>query len=162
MCMCVCVCARARARACVCVCVCVCACVRACVCVCVCVCARQCARVCVCVCVCECASACVRARACVPARVRVCVEEVYILRQFNAVGISAWKVGHRVMVAVVAVKTYLHGGQRLSQHVVQFQGNSSGHVAVGPSDVGVTVPLGPIIIIIIIIIITNNNTPMAM
>ena len=66
------------------------------------------------------------------------------------------------MVAVVAVKTYLHGGQGLSQDVVQFQGNSSGHVAVGPSDVGVTVPLGPvIIIIIIIIIITNNNTPVA-
>ena len=59
---------------------------------------------------------------------------------------------------------YLRGGQGLSQHVVQFQRDSSGQVAVGPSCVGVIVPLGPVIIIIIIIIIitttiiTTSNT----
>ena len=53
---------------------------------------------------------------------------------------------------------YLRGGQGLSQHVVQFQRDSSGQVAVGPSCVGVIVPLGPVIIIIIIIIIITTTT----
>ena len=55
---------------------------------------------------------------------------------------------------------YLRGGQGLSQHVVQFQRDSSCQVAVGPSGVGVVVPFGPVIIISnikFIIIISNNN-----
>ena len=55
----------------------------------------------------------------------------------------------------------MYGGQGLSQHVVQFQRDSGGQVAVGPSDVGVVLPFGPVIIIIKFIIIISNNTNLA-